>query len=110
MGGMATAFLWRACSSRACSGSCWRNKAIALAASFLLVADKNDACAGGRPSFCISLIAAGLLLLGRQCEVALSLAAGLGTAVNRSLGTPHNPGQLTVVLMALPVGCLQLAV
>jgi hypothetical protein len=60
------------------------------------------------PSFCISLIAAGLLLLGRQYEVALSLAAGPGTAVNRSLGSPHNPGQLPVVLLALPVGCLQL--
>ena len=33
----------------------------------------------------------------------------LGTAVNRHLGSPHNPGQLPVVLMALPVGCLPLA-
>ena len=45
----------------------------------------------------------------RQYEVALSLA-GPGTAVYKLLGTPHNPGQLIVVLLALPVGCLQLAV
>ena len=49
-------------------------------------------------------------LAKRDSREVLSLAAGPGTAVNRSLGTPHNPGQLTVVLMALPVGCLQLAV
>jgi hypothetical protein len=49
------------------------------------------------------------LLLGRQYEVALSLAAPPGTAVNRHLGSPHNPGRLPVVQMALPVGCLPLA-
>ena len=57
----------------------------------------------------VILIVPGLLLLVRQYEVALSLAAGPGTAVNRHLGSPHNPGQLPVVLMALPVGCLSLA-
>jgi hypothetical protein len=38
--------------------------------------------------------------------VALSLAGSPGTSVNRYLGPPDNSGQLPVVLLALPVGCL----
>ena len=66
--------------------------------------------AGNKLSFCISLIAAGLLLLVRQYEVALSLAGSPGSAVNRYLVPPHNSGQLPVVLAVRPVGCLPLAV